>query len=396
MSLMQNGCSLDFLPCFSLRQPSVIRGQEGSSSVKRLVRLEDQMGLHNALSTADKGISEWPSVPPAVQGAGERSGLRWEWAWSTIPTILALLMMALAVLIPFPRFHAVANVLPPSEPGPWEQMDGWLKTLEEQDLIEEPAVEELLDKVAELRQQPEEEWFSHSSMEATDNLKESLQRDLKNLASDLNTAERNLSALENFSAEMSAEGKAALMKEYEEAVASLTSGNLALNDTLKKQLENLDPSQLSEMKMSELSKEQLESLKNSMCKACQAIGGMEGLSKKEGMGEGESLEAMLARLSREGKLGRGGITRGPGEAPLFFGEESDLNTNRIDAVQNQDFSRATPGDVIGTGETEHEIDETKGGVQRGGAISSAGSGGEAVWKESLMPSEKAVLKKYFK
>ena len=54
--------------------------------------------------------------------------------------------------------------------------------------------------------------------------------------------------------------------------------------------------------------------------------------------------------------GRGDITRGPGPAPMFFGDESDLKTNNIEGVQNQDFSKAAPGQILGIGETEHEID----------------------------------------
>ncbi len=358
-----------------------------------LVRLEDRMRLKNVLTAADNGVGKWPSEKMQFVG-GDRSGLHWDWIWTAAPMVIGLLMLAGAVLTPFPNLRAAVAALPPNEPGPWEQMDGWLNTLEEEELITEPVIEEYLEKVSQLRDQPEEEWFSHSSMEATDNLKESLQRDLKNLASDMGTLERDLSVLEKFSAEMSPEAKEMLMKEYEEAIGSLTSGNMPLSEALKKQLEGIDPSELAGMQMSDLSKEQLESLKTAMSNGAKAIGGMEGL--EEGEGEGESLEDLLARLSEEEKGGRGRISVGLGEAPLFFGEESDLNTKRIDGVSNTDFSRVTPGDVLGTGETEHEVDKTAGSVIQSGGVTSAGKGGETVWKESLMPVEKAVLKKYFK
>ena len=94
--------------------------------------------------------------------------------------------------------------------------------------------------------------------------------------------------------------------------------------------------------------------------------------------------------------GRGGITRGPGPAPMFFGDESDLKTNNLEGVQNKDFSKAAPGEILGIGEAEHEIDETKVGPREAGAVKSVGQGGDTVWRESLMPDEKAVLKRYFK
>ena len=45
---------------------------------------------------------------------------------------------------------------------------------------------------------------------------------------------------------------------------------------------------------------------------------------------------------------------------------------------------------------KHEIDETKTGPREAGAVKSVGQGGETIWRESLMPDEKAVLKRYFK
>ena len=100
-------------------------------------------------------------------------------------------------------------------------------------------------------------------------------------------------------------------------------------------------------------------------------------------------------MLKEG-AGRGGIQRGPGEAPMFYGDESDLKTNNIEGVQNQDYSKAAPGEVLGIGQTEHEIDETRTGPREAGAVKSTGQGGDTVWRESLMPQEKAVLKRYFK
>lgn len=106
----------------------------------------------------------------------------------------------------------------------------------------------------------------------------------------------------------------------------------------------------------------------------------------------------MAALLKQGQVpGTGGIQRGPGPAPLFLGEnETNLGTNNIEGVENQDFSRAAPGQVLGVGETEHEVDETKTGPRKAGAVGSKGQGGDTIWRESLMPQEKAVLKRYFK
>lgn len=95
--------------------------------------------------------------------------------------------------------------------------------------------------------------------------------------------------------------------------------------------------------------------------------------------------------------GKGGTNRGPGTAPITLADdESNLGTNNLETVDSNDLSRAAPADLIGITQTEHELDKTANGSEAGGTIDSAGSGGETVWKESLLPGEKAVLKKYFK
>ncbi|NRB73751.1 MAG: hypothetical protein HRU46_05290 [Verrucomicrobiales bacterium] len=81
---------------------------------------------------------------------------------------------------------------------------------------------------------------------------------------------------------------------------------------------------------------------------------------------------------------------------MFFGDEDDLGTNNIEKVTNEDLSRASMGDLLGVGETEHEEDKGASGPQAGGAVTSQGRGGDAVWRESLVPEEQALLKRYFK
>ena len=81
---------------------------------------------------------------------------------------------------------------------------------------------------------------------------------------------------------------------------------------------------------------------------------------------------------------------------MFFGDKEDLKTNNIEGIKGKEIDRAVPGDVLGLGETEHETDQAPSIRQDGGALSNKAKGGEAVWRESLMPEEKALLKRYFK
>ena len=104
--------------------------------------------------------------------------------------------------MPMLEVNAAAK-LPPSEPSAWAQMEDWVETLDEEDLIEESNIEGVREKIEELRSQPEDEWFSHSSMEATDTLRDSLGRDIKNLSAELGSLERDLNALQNHASQLS-------------------------------------------------------------------------------------------------------------------------------------------------------------------------------------------------
>jgi hypothetical protein len=76
--------------------------------------------------------------------------------------------------------------------------------------------------------------------------------------------------------------------------------------------------------------------------------------------------------------------------------EKDLGTRNFEGVTNEELERAALGDMLGVGETEHNIDETVKGPGSAGEVGSTGEGGDTVWRETLLPDEKNVLKKYFK
>lgn len=353
---------------------------------KGLVRLEERLALDSRLTAAANGVGEWP---PVEEGA-ESTAFRWSMGTTLIPGLLAAAVVVGAWLMPLPKVAAVEDV-PVVEPGAWDQMEDWIATLEEEQLIEEAGIEELEGKIEELRNQPEDEWFSHASLEATDNLQETLGKQIQEMASDLNTLERDIGALQTFSTQMSEASRQKLLEEFNEALDSLAANGMQPNEELLKKLQELDPSQLGQKSLSSLSPEQLKDLQKQLCDCNGALGSMEGLPS---MGEDPSLQKLT--LQELQAIGRGGIDRGRGDAPLFFGNEQDLNTENIETVENTDLSRASLGETLGLGETEHEIDETAVGPSAGGAVDSLGRGGETVSRETLLPSEQAVLKRYFK
>lgn len=247
--------------------------------------------------------------------------------------------------------------------------------------------DDVREKIEQLREQPKDEWFSHSSMEASDSLRDALSKQIEQLGANLANSERDLNAFQNFSSQMTDATKDQLLKEYNEAMKNLGLGQLPLDSKMLEALRGLDLSQLKGL--SQLSKEQMDQLRRQLKKGALAC-------KNAGFGKLPALanEDMIIYLMQQN--GRGGITRGPDEAPITLGHPNDLRTNNLEAVINTDLSRAAPGDVIGIGQAEHEIDKNKRGPQQAGAVKSTGQGGDTIWKESLLPAEKELLKRYFK
>lgn len=364
------------------------------TSEAALVRLDDRLQLRNQLTAASNNRAPWPAFTEVSSESREKMGLRWNPVTTLLPGFFALLILVTSWVVPLPAsIPGQPEIV--AEPGAWEQMEEWIAQLEEEQVIDEEGIEELEGKIEELRDQPEDDWFSHASLEATDSLQESLGRDIQEMASDMATLERDMAALETFSSDLSEDAKKKLLEEFDKALESLDANGMKPNAELLKQLKGLDPSKLGQKSLSQLSKEQLKSLQKQLGQCSECLGSMEGLPK---MSEDPSILGLSAAecLALGIAPGSGGIGRGRADAPLFYGDKDDLNTSNIEKVENLDLSRASLGETLGLGETEHEIDKNGRTVTTGGTISSAGSGGEAVSRESLLPDEQALLRRYFK
>ncbi len=232
-----------------------------------LVRIDDHLSLNNSLTVAGQGVGNWPELPSERKGR-QKGGITWNIPNLVWPLVTTLLLIAASVLVPVPNLQARTQNLPPNEPGPWKQMEGWLAELEEENLIDEKSLDDAREKIAELRNQPEDEWFSHSSMEATDSVRDALGKDLQDAHRDLQTLERNLAALQDFGGKMSDEAREMLMKEYDDALKDLGLNNMNLNESLMKQLKEMDISQLTQEQMKQLSQEQIQKLREKLKNGC--------------------------------------------------------------------------------------------------------------------------------
>jgi len=216
------------------------------------------MRMNNALSAALAGVGDWPSRQH-VPAEGPDDGVAWRLERLAVPVCAFLALVAAGWLVPVVATQAE---LPPNEPMGWSQMEATLETLEEEDVAEPDSLEKMREQIRELRNQAYDDWYSHSSMEATDNLRKNLNASVQDMADDLSNAERSLDALQNESGALSESGRNKALNDFEAAMQGLRNNKMELNKELMDKLQNLDPSQLNQ-----LDQEQLDRLREQLRKA---------------------------------------------------------------------------------------------------------------------------------
>lgn len=354
-----------------------------------LVRIEAAMRLRNALSAASEGVTPWPAPVAKID-----AGLSWQWPRLLVPLAGALALLAAGLWLPVTARQA-AVLAAPDEPQAWKQLTAELDHLTKEEVVDEKYLEETRKRLEELKAQEEEQWFSHSSLEATDSLKKAHRAETERVERELGKADKALGALEK-NAGAGEAAKNRMMEEFDQALKGLQNGAMKPNPQLLEQMRQLDLKNLAE-----LTPEQLEQLRENLQKNA------DNLKKCQGEGEGEDWSDELLAGDGEGEgegenkepgdgPGKGGVDRGPGHAPGVLGAEKDaLKTGELAALEAKDLSRSSPGDLLELQDGEHEIDRSASKLSTGGDTEATGKGGDRVWRESLDPDEQRVLKRYF-
>lgn len=229
------------------------------SQKQSLVRIEASMRLRNALTAADHGIAPWPKVPDTIN-----DGVRWHWKRLISVFSSAILIILCGFLIPIQAKSD--TTIAQQEPTAWSELDNSIDQLDNQEIVQKEYLDEMRKKLEKLREQSEDDWFSHSSLEATDNLKRNHLNEQENLKKNLERAERNLNTLQNQASKLNAQQKQQLLKEFDQAVKKMQQSGMKPNKELMEQLKKLDPNQLNQ-----LTPEQIDQLRESMRRHAQGL-----------------------------------------------------------------------------------------------------------------------------
>lgn len=351
------------------------------SKADALAQLDHALGLHNRLTAAAAGVGLYPDPPLAMT-----DGLRWNWRRLVLPLGIAFGALVLAAWVP------VSDTLrlPPAveAPSSWTEVESWTEQLAEADLVDAATTQAIEEKVTTLREQPTDEWFSHSSLEAGDSLRDQVAGSVRELERELRGAAAALGSLVD-SGEMLTDAELSKIADsLGEAVAGLELGSLPLNREMLADLKAIDPKRLRQISAEDLAamKDRLEAGAG----VCSAVG-----SGKGDLGAGGAIVALMD--AEAGLHGIGGIQRGPGTQPVTLNATAtELGGGQLEEISNADLGRALPGEVLGLVAGEHDPVEASDGPVAGGAIAEVGSGGDAVWRDNLTPDETEALQRFFR
>ena len=369
------------------------------------VLLEERLGLHARLSSAAAGVGDWP---------GRRIDLDGRWPVRIRATRPAMLLAMVGAML------AAAMVIPVADAGAFrrraieapadaEIVSRWVDELQREEAIDERSASEVNERIEAILERPRDAWYEHATLEAAGTLREQTAAELAALA-------RNLAAAEQAAASLAA-SPAGSEKHRDSQALAAAARQLALGgmrpagdagEKLGKEaaeaLADLSPEQLRELAaalranrsklkaaLARAANFDLAALgPDSDCEGCKPCGicqeCREGKPCKKGA---------CAACSR---AGRGGISRGPGEAPMKAGKEEDLGATRRELVTAPtDVERSAAGELLDVIDAEHAVDESAyAGPQAGGTIAPAADGGGPSRVDNLLPREQDAVRRFFK
>lgn len=92
--------------------------------------------------------------------------------------------------------------------------------------------------------------------------------------------------------------------------------------------------------------------------------------------------------------GRGGVSRGRGDAALEFSGETPGRTDEFEAHQLSPAERLDPEStaIVGVGASAPDVEPT---AQAGGLVETRASGGRAAWKRRVAPHHRDAVQGFF-
>ncbi|HCS52669.1 hypothetical protein [Rubinisphaera sp.] len=283
-----------------------------------------------------------------------------------------------------------------------EELEEILKTLEEEEVLEEEEKEELKQELEKFIEETKNQPLTHEQWETADSLRQQMQlsweKNERGLESASAAVEELLSSLANqgeLSAEQLEQLESALGKNLQSLASKACNGECpGMSESLKKALENAAKSgKLGLPNDAEAREKMLSELKDALKSECEKLAKKRG--ECQGLCQGNGFCDKPGECNGN-KPGRGGISRGRGDAEMMWGKESDLENTKFKEVVLPPGTLDQPNDeVLGLTFKEPEVDPSN-TAPRQALRENDPSAGRATWDRKLNPKHRDVVQKFFK
>ncbi|MDB5336912.1 MAG: hypothetical protein JWN70_2531, partial [Planctomycetaceae bacterium] len=381
--------------------------QRQQSRRETIAMLDQKLAAGGLLMTlAERPDEEWSTHLPTIQTLWQKALPRLFPKRFTSYLAMPLLFAVAACFVPLREAKSTPIVPLAVAKNATEQLEELKESLDQAEILKEEEKKEFEEEVAKLQEETQDTPLTHENWETVDALTERLQLrvdDAAALNSKFQEAVAQLAkAAGGDGPQLSPEAQEQLERDVAEAIEQLSkkgatsekispgkpgAGNKSMADRLQKLMKDgkarlpTDPKERQEL-LDQL-KEELEKEKKKLselrkkCKAC---------SKCNGMGDGEC-EGLSDRpgAKKDGKPGRGGVTRGRGDADMSYGDEASENGVKFkETILPPGFADNPKDEVVGTqliSPNEDPAAVAAKGAQR--VIDP--SSGNATWNRKLSP-----------
>lgn len=380
-----------------------------------LAELDRALNLNNALTCADLSVGRWPSTSQRASMPNLR------WREISLPLLFGVALLLAAAFVPVARNQVALNLNPDSPPA-WAETEKVLESIEESGVASPEALKRFEERLESLRAEPEERWYDHSTLEASESLLQDAQRAKEELAAGVSALGEALQRAEQASAQLqqgdasergaASAGKKDAQANLEQNLKELAEGNMPLADDLSAALESAASA------AEELSPEQAKALHDRLKAAKESLeksqgegqgkgdpSGAKGDGKQNpgGGGEGKNGEKGdgMTADSPSGSCGTGeectgGTSRGPGTAPIEYkDQQSPALATRPELIKGDPEHREGDRELRQLEKLQPEEQRQLAAGGEGG-VAQLEKGGDAVVRGDYTPEERRILESYFK
>lgn len=380
------------------------------------------------MASGETNTDQWDSQIPGIS----KPKIRWNGKRDCGLLIVSIFFLALCVLVPIRYISA-----PPSTPmnvrREANKIIEKIKALEELEIIEQERAEDMKEKLEEvvkraIGEDPIRTWEAMDHIDRDVNAAGDLAAEKQKAAiEELNEAKALTDALAECKDKLKEENLASAMSELSELINKATKATKEIGTSnkegikLSKKAEEMLKEAMEGMKGMELTEEQLKELAEALEK-CQNAGkdslkrmakaGMIGKEELKRMLKGLSpedvkeLEKLLMACNGDGKgniklaikgwvPGRPGVSRGKGDAPMSWKNETKLNKEGFKPVlipPGAISPKKTRLSAVSKGDPGSKEDIEK---SKTGALKNATEGGGSAATRKLLPRHREAVDKYF-